>query len=192
MIMQTVKNSRQFLLCDVSGNVGPSFPEDRWTSSPLACLEKTIDESRKIIIVRFGDISIKDRETLLELAKILKRNTFTRTCVILALLETKQRQTINLLYEAGVDYVKFIGKKNLNYRSVCKLISDLGRDDELRTQLDSICPFLHYSSLDMDKEMTECGAYLDRMVLGGSRLHKLCETEDHLQCEYYQKPRLKS
>jgi hypothetical protein len=33
---------------------------------------------------------------------------------------------------------------------------------------------------------------LDRMVLGGRRLHELCETDDHLHCEYYQNPSRKS
>jgi hypothetical protein len=61
----------------------------------------------------------------------------------------------------------------------------------LQRYLAVLCPFLHYSRIDSQREMTVCGAYLDRLVLGGRWLREVCETEDHLHCEYFLNPRLK-
>ena len=38
---------------------------------------------------------------------------------------------------------------------------------------------------DDQEELTVCGAYMNRMVLGGKRLHEVCETLNHLHCEYF-------
>lgn len=64
--------------------------------------------------------------------------------------------------------------------------------DQVNLQLKRLCPYLHYSQIDSRNEMTVCGAYLDRMVLGGQRLHEICETQEHLQCEYSLNPRCSS
>ena len=59
-------------------------------------------------------------------------------------------------------------------------------------QLAALCAYLHYDIIDARREMKVCGAYLDRMVLGGLWLSEVCQTEGHLQCEYFLNPRLKS
>ena len=64
--------------------------------------------------------------------------------------------------------------------------------DQVNLQLKRLFPYLHYSQIDSRNEMTVCGAYLDRMVLGGQRLHEICETQEHLQCEYSLNPRCSS
>ncbi|EPR44188.1 hypothetical protein dsmv_1138 [Desulfococcus multivorans DSM 2059] len=53
---------------------------------------------------------------------------------------------------------------------------------------DTTC-FLHYNKIESRHELTVCGAYLDRMILGGHRLGEVCQTEKHLSCEYYLNPR---
>jgi hypothetical protein len=68
------------------------------------------------------------------------------------------------------------------------IIEGLGPDDCLARHLAILCPFLYYREIDSQHEMTVCGAYLDRMVLGGRRLRELCQTEDHLHCEYFLNP----
>ncbi len=40
--------------------------------------------------------------------------------------------------------------------------------------------------------MTVCGAYSDRLVLAGRRLHELCEAEAHTHCEYFLRSKKKS
>jgi hypothetical protein len=72
-----------------------------------------------------------------------------------------------------------------------KIIDELGPDDRLERHLPVLCSFLHYREIDAQHELTVCGAYRDRMVLGGFWLHEICETENHLHCEYYLNPRIR-
>ncbi|MBN1356641.1 hypothetical protein JXA40_10315, partial [bacterium] len=111
---------------------------------------------------------------------------------VLALLHSKHRKLIEELKLAKVDYVRYIGEAKPDSNLVREIIADMGAGDSLDRHLETLCPFLHYIEIDLQNEMTVCGAYLDRMVLGGRRLHELCETDDHLDCEYYQHPRRKS
>ena len=182
----------RFLLCDTTGNVGElSSLEGEWASSPIQCLNKAIEKKPGIIVIRFGKMTILEREALVELSAALKRNIHTRTCPILALLHSKHRILIEDLKQAKVDYVRYIGDTRLDSTWMRKIIDGLGPDDRLERHLAILCPFLNYSKVDSRREMTMCGAYLDRMVLGGRRLHEICETEDHFRCEYYLNPRLK-
>jgi hypothetical protein len=97
------------------------------------------------------------------------------------------------LNHEGVDFVKYVvADTTLDSNKMRKIIDELGPNDRLERHLKVVCPFLHYNEIDSKHKMAVCGAYLDRMVLGGRRLHELCETEDHLHCEYYLNPRRKS
>jgi hypothetical protein len=58
--------------------------------------------------------------------------------------------------------------------------------------LDRLCPFIHYNPIDDRCELTTCHAYGNRMVLGGRRLHEVCETSDHEYCDYFRHPRVAS
>jgi hypothetical protein len=183
----------RFLLCDTTGNFGePSSSDEAYAVSPIQCLNKAVDLNPELIVVRFNDMRIRERESLVELCAALKRNRHTRNRSVLALLHSKHRKLIEDLNRAGVNFVKFIGQTYLDSNRMRKIIDALGPDDRVGRQLEIVCPFLHYSKIDSKHEMTVCGAYLDRLVLGGRRLRELCGTVDHLHCEYYQKPRGKS
>lgn len=183
----------RFLLCDTIGNVGElSSPEEEWASSPVQCLDKAVDKKPGIIVIRFGKMTIRERDSLVELSAALKRNSYTRTCPVLVLLDSKHRKLIEDLNRAKVDYVRYVGDAVLDTDRIREIIDGLEPDDRLEHHLETVCPFLHYEMIDSQHEMTVCGAYLDRMVLGGHRLHEICETENHFHCEYYLKPRLKS
>jgi len=182
----------RFLLCDTTGNVGElSLREEEWVPSPIQCLDKAVDGKPEIIVVRFGKIPIREREALVELSSALKRNSHTQKCLVLALLHSKHRNLIEDLKQAKVDYVRYVGDAKLDSTQVREIIDGLGPDDRLERHLAVVCPFLHYSKIDSQHEMTACGAYLDRMILGGRRLHEICETEDHHHCGYYLNPRVK-
>jgi len=183
----------RFLLCDSTGNVGKvSSHDEEWISSPIRCLDRAVDLNPGLVVVRFGQVPIREREALLELATALKRNSHTRKCPILALLHSKHRKLLEDLNQAGVDFAKYVGEITLDSNQVRTIIDGLGSDDRLERHLEIVCPFLHYNEIDSRHEMTVCGAYLDRLVLGGRWLLEICETEDHLQCEYYLNPRLES
>jgi hypothetical protein len=135
---------------------------------------------------------IRERNTLVELSAALKRNSHTRKCPVLVLLHSRHRKLLEDLNRAGVDFAKYIEEIILDSNQMQKIIDGLGPDDRLERHLAVVCPFLHYSEIDSLNELTVCGAYLDRMVLGGRWLHEICETENHLHCEYYLNPRRKS
>jgi len=180
------------LVCDTSGGIADSPSEEEWVASPIQCLDKAVEWQPKIIVVSFIRMSIRERGALVELSAALKRNRHTKRCSVLALLHSKHRKLIEELKLAKVDYVRYIGEAKLDSNLVGEIIEDMGAGDSLDRHLETLCPFLHYSKIDSQHEMTVCGAYLDRMVLGGRRLHELCETDDHLHCDYYPHPRRKS
>jgi len=180
----------KFLLCDPTGIFGePPFSREEAVSSPIHCLDQAVDGDHGLIVIRFSRMPLSEREILLELAAALKRNSHTRHRPVLALLPEKHRKLLEDLVRAGVDFVKYIDEHPLNSRRMQELVKDLGPEERLDCQLAMVCPFLHYCRLDMLREMEVCGAYLDRMVLGGWRLHGTCETREHLGCEYLLNPR---
>lgn len=181
------------MLCDIGNNVDElSSSNEEWVSSAIQCLDRAVEWKPKVIVVSFGQISIQEREALVELSAALKRNSHTKQRTVLALLHSKHRKLIEDLERTKVDYVRHIGEIKLDSGLVREIVEDLGPEDRSESHLETLCHFLHYSKIDSHHEMTVCGAYLDRMVLGGRRLHELCETEDHFQCECYQHPRRKS
>jgi len=189
--VQARKNLR-YLLCDVSGRFEPKSEGEEWVGSTTQCLDRAVEGEPGIIVVRFGPMLIEQRDAMVELCVVLKRNTRTRKALLLALLHEKHRGLIEDLKHAGVDFVKFIAETRLSSSLMIKMIDGLGPGDRVDRQFERLCPYLHYDALDACHEMTVCGAYLDRMVLGGKWLHKICETEHHSTCKYFLNPRLKS
>ncbi|MBU2547184.1 MAG: hypothetical protein KKB20_02125 [Proteobacteria bacterium] len=183
----------RFLVCDPLGVMGhASSSEEEWVRSPVQCLDRAVDGNPGIIVILFREMPIRNREALLELAAVLKRNSHTRKSAIIALLDSCHRRLIEDLGRANVDYVRIVGESGRDYTQMREIIDGLGPGDRVVSHLAVICPFLHHTQDNSQYEMTVCGAYLDRMVLGGSRLRQICETKRHLQCEYYLKPRIRS
>ncbi|RJX26137.1 MAG: hypothetical protein C4531_16240 [Desulfurivibrio sp.] len=178
------------LLCDPAGAVNqPAGAGEERVASPLRCLDRATDRRPAIIVLRFGNLPVREQEALLELSALLKRNRHTRSIPVLALLPAKHRKLLENLRQAGVDFAHHAGEIALDAQQIRAIIAGLGPEDRLARQLATLCPFLHYNSIDPHHEMTVCGAYLDRMVLGGRRLREICGTGDHLRCEYYLNPR---
>jgi hypothetical protein len=185
------KNLR-YLLCDLSGRFAPKSVGEEWVRTPTQCLDRAVEGNPHIILVCFGPLLIQDREALVELCGVLKRNTRTRNRLLLALLHEKHRGLIENLKNVDVDFVKFIAEKPLRPSLMIEMIDRLGPEERMERQLAMLCPHLHYDAIDASHEMTVCGAYLDRMVLGGKWLHDVCQTENHLTCKYFLNPRLKA
>jgi hypothetical protein len=179
-------------LCDISEEAELQWTDGEMVRSPVRCLDKAVDGDPDIIAVRFARMPIPEREALVELCTVLKRNSRTRRIPILALLHVRHRKLMEELDQAGVDYIKFIGEAPSSLPPITELFDALGPEDLLERQLALVCPYLHYSAIDARREMIVCGAYLDRMVLGGKWLHDVCESESHLRCDYFLNPRLES
>ena len=191
-VIDRTAHDTQFLLCDPAGNVTERISTDEeWVASPISCLDRAIERRPTIIMVRFGQVTIRERDALVELIGVLKQNSHTRDIPVLALLDSKHRGLLEDLDQVGVNSIKYVGEIALESTQLQGIIEGLGPDDRLARHLTMLCPFLHYREIDSQHEMTVCGAYLDRMILGGRRLRELCETESHLHCEYFLNPRHK-
>jgi hypothetical protein len=188
---RTGKNLR-YLLCDISGRFEPKSEGEEWVGSTTQCLDRAVEGKPGIIVVRFGPLLIQQRDALVELCFVLKQNSRTGKSPLLALLHEKHRALLGDLKNAGVDFIKYIAEKPLTPFLIIKMIDRLSTEDRVDRQLTLLCPYLHYDALDACHEMTVCGAYLDRMVLGGTWLHKICETEHHSTCKHFLNPRGKS
>jgi hypothetical protein len=183
----------RFLLCDTTGDIGElSSREEERVSSPVQCLDRAVDRRPEIIVIYFGKRPIREREALVGLIAALKRNSHTQKCPVLALLHSKHREILEDLNRVGADFLTYVKDAPLDSNQIRDIIDRLGPNDRLKRHLAVLCPFLHYGRIDSQHEMTVCGAYLDRMVLGGRWLHDVCETEGHLQCDYYLNPRIRS
>jgi hypothetical protein len=185
-------SARQVLFCEGSGECSLTPTSGDVVSSPIACLAKALDGKPRIIVIHFAEPANGEREPLVELCGVLKRNSRTKRTPILALLHSRHRKLLEDLEQAGVEYVKYVGDTPLNSLLMNGLIGTPGPDDLLERQLARVCPYLHYSPIDSEREMVVCGAYLDRLVLGKKWLHMLCEHEAHLRCEYFLNPRVDS
>jgi len=178
----------RFLLYDSSGQSVLTLDDGDLAHNPIECLDKAVDGSPEIIIVRFKILPIWKREALLELCSALKHNSHTQQIPVLALLPAKHRGLMEALARVGVDFINVIGEATLRATLICKILDALGPDDQLERQLATVCPYLNDDMIDARHEMAVCGAYLNRMVLGCHRLHEVCETNIHLQCEHFLNP----
>jgi hypothetical protein len=185
------KLSLRFILCDITGQMKELASEGMLVASPIRCLNSAVDRAPEYIIIHFGRMSIQEREGLVELGTLLKRNRYTHNYPVVALLVGKHRHLLESLSRVGVDFVRYVGPLASDWMQAGELLDALGSDDRMENQLEAVCPFLHYSEIDSCHELTMCGGYLDRMILGGRCLHEICETRNHLHCEYYLKPRVK-
>lgn len=183
----------RLLLCDTAGDAcGLSVSGEARVSSPIRCLEMAVDRQPELIVVRFGNVPIRERGILVELAAALKRSPHTRQSLVLALLHEKHRKLLEEVHLAGVDFVRYVDVIPPDPARLRELAAGLGPEDRPARHLSAMCPFLNYSGIDARHELTVCGAYLDRMVLGGDRLHQVCEIGAHRECPYFLNPRPRS
>lgn len=183
---------RQVLWCDPACDPGVNCPEVIVVASAIRCLDQAVDGRPRLIVIDFGHVTIGQRGLMVELAEALKRNSHTSNCPVLALLPSRHRWLLESLERAGVDFARYMEDENAGRRTSGEISNELGADDRLPRRLEAVCPYLRYKEIDADRELIVCGAYLDRMVLGGHRLRKICETDGHCYCQYYLNPRAKA
>lgn len=107
----------------------------------------------------------------------------------MAVMEGLHREMMVSLQETGValcDNYKTPGPIDLERIKALVQRKDYAAD--IREAIKKLCPFLNHIDIEEDCVLTACGAYRNRMVLGGKRLHEICETLNHLHCEYFINP----
>ena len=154
--------------------------------TPMECFSRAVSGRPELIAIVFSARNMSARHWVLELCRCLKNNPLTREIPVVVLMETIHREMMVKLEETGVTLFK-------NYKA--DIIIDLNRIKDLvkrggpsmgiRETIKKLCPTLNRVGSDDEEELTVCGAYMNRMVLGGKRLHEVCETLNHLHCEYF-------
>jgi len=187
-----LRTTQTYLVCDPSSKTDDADHNGLWTRSPLGCLEAAIETVPAMILIRFPVPGDPIRETCLELCNVLKRNRRTRSCAVTALMPDNDSTLMDGLRSAGVDYAVTLPCCGLDDGKIRDILGSLDETHRVAHCRAPLCPYLRDIPIDEFRTMTVCGAYLDRMVLGGRRLHELCETQNHVGCEYFQNPRVRS
>ena len=179
----------RYLLLDPDGDAGGKCPGEERVFTPARCLERAAEGDVRLVAMLFKSSSDVQRATLVELISILKRNESTCGLTIVAFLPARHRLLIEALKRSGADFVLLLGERAANSFCVGEALHCLRPEDRPERHLSQICPHINYSGIDSHRELALCGAYRNRMVLGGPRLQVTCVTEEHLTCEYYLDPR---
>lgn len=182
-------HKQEMLICAPADGLRSVPSTEVWTASPVLCLHRAVDESPHRIVLVFHDAPLSGNGLLLDLCFALKHNRHTRNKLVLALLRCRHRGLLEALRAAGVDYARFVEATPLDLEEVIVGRKALTAEDRVDHRLEELCPFLRYRELDAAHELVVCGAYLERMVLGGPRLHERCETVNHHHCELFLAPR---
>ena len=177
------------LILDPSGVLGRKCAGEERVLTTARCLERAAERSAHMVVILFGNISSARQGGLVDFVSILKRNAKTADVAVVAVLPARHRLLIEALKMVQTDYVLIIPKNTTDSYCIGASLNKLTPQDHPEHILKEICPRLNYSPIDSQREIMLCGAYRDRMVLGGSRLRETCETSAHLDCEFYLNPR---
>ncbi len=160
--------------------------ETQIVQTPMECFSRAVSGRTELIAILFSARNWSVRHGVLELCRCLMNNSLTREIPVIVLMETIHREMMVRFQETGVTLFK-------SYKA--DMIIDLNRIRDLvkggdpsmliRETIKKLCPALNRVGRDDEEELTVCGAYMNRMVLGGKRLHDVCETLNHLHCEYF-------
>lgn len=161
--------------------------------SPLTCLSQATSNQRDLILIVFNISQTHCHQEVVELCTILKAHPLTTKTRVAAFIEKPHQKLIWGLSRAGLDFVDICTGMNPEHieEKVCQLWQTQSFTP-VQTVLEKLCPFLEYLQSGDGHDFPVCGAYRNRMVLGGTRLHEICHTMDHLYCEYYLNPKVKS
>jgi hypothetical protein len=154
-------------------------------------MDAALSKAFKGVLIYFSVRQIRLRELLIELCADLNRNPQMRSIPTCVSLEYPHRLLLAKLSEAGAEYVDIRPPTEAaNLWKIWERTVVQGSNMRIESQLSRLCPFLHYRPINDQNELITCAAYRNRMVLGGRRLHEVCQTETYLHCEYYLNPRV--
>lgn len=163
------------------------------THSPISCLNAATTTPYGLIVLDFSIRAIRARSEIIELCACLKINPSTGKIPLFASIDHWHRELAGRLKEVGLNFMDVRRPQNqINPEHISDLILKTGISVHIDRVMSRLCPFLNYSPVDGCSELITCGAWHNRMVLGGKWLHDVCETDNHLHCEYFLNPTPKS
>lgn len=184
-----LSNKRPYtsLLCQIEGKPFKKRPREALiTHTPLACLNEATQREFALIVIQTANRPISSRDQVFELCRCLKTNPLTEKTPIVVSLDKVHREIAYRMKQTGVRFMNISqASEPMNFGRLISAVNQL--DARIRTDgiLGQLCPFLHYRAIDDQSELITCHACRNRMVLGGRRLHEICESTDHRYCEHY-------
>jgi len=149
------------------------------------CFKRAVAGKTELIAIIFSARNISARFGVLELCRCLKNNPLTKEIPVVVLMETIHREMMVKLQETGATLFKnYKAGITIDLNWIKALAKEGDPSADIREAIKKLCPALNHTGLDGQEELTVCGAYMNR-VLGGKRLHEVCETLNHLHCEYF-------
>lgn len=159
------------------------------TCNPLSCLNAATTAPYGLIVLSFSIRSIRARSEIIELCTCLKINPMTRKIPLFASIDRWHRGMAGRMKDAGLDFMDVRQSQNqIDPEHISDLILETRLSVHMERVMSRLCSFLNYKPVNGCSELITCGAWHNRMVLGGKRLHAVCETENHLYCEYFLNP----
>lgn len=177
-----------YVLLDPGARPDKSTPDENRVSNPLICLDRAGRGNGNIVVVNFCDIAAGQYTSFVEFISIMKNGPASDHPIV-ALLRLRHRVLLDALATAGADFALMLGERAPDSQYLQNALRTLGPEDRIEHHLNHICPHINYSMIDSRLELVLCGAYLNRMVLGESRVHATCATKAYRSCEYYLNPR---
>ena len=166
------------------------FPEVTVSRNRKICWDEAFGNFFSLIVIVCKSREITERQVAVRTCRDLLAYTPGSQNRVLVSIDALHREMVLQLKEIGV---KWMAQRSREDRvdPICLLKQVQRNDPSIRTDclLDRMCPYLHYRSIDSHREWISCRGYRDRMVLGGRRLHEVCETLEHRHCEYLLHPR---
>lgn len=154
--------------------------------TPMECFSRAVLGKVQFIVIIFSDRTISARFPVFELCRCLKQNSLTKEIPVIVLMDSIHREILVKFHETGVTLFKnYKSDLCIDLNQVKDLIGTRDQAVNLPGFLKKLCPALNYIKIDDQHELAVCGAYRNRMALGGMRLHEVCETLEHLNCDYF-------
>ena len=167
--------------------------ETTLTRIRLACLGEATARAFGLIMICFSTRYISDRGGIVELCTCLKNHPLTKKTPLVATMDDRHRDMVLQMQNAGVDFVEIRRPDSVIYpEHILTLVRNGGTLIRTDRVLSRLCPFLNYTPIDDRSELITCSAYRNHIVLGGRRLHEVCETAGQLHCEHFLHPRLRA
>jgi len=163
----------------------------RVVASPIACLNEVTLKPFDLVAVSFHEITLKERDALVELCLVCSKNPLTSNTLLICLVPSRHRDLLSSLKNAGVDHIMLLESLDSSLTRRLQLFAEnRSVDYAIDRILGEVCPYITYIPISRRREMLYCRAYRDRLVLGPHLLNLYCETRHHTECPYYKAPKL--
>ncbi|MCB2169525.1 MAG: hypothetical protein KQI78_17850 [Deltaproteobacteria bacterium] len=165
-------------------SIAPSLP---------ACFNFAAGRNFSLIIINVPVGREAIRNHVLDLCRGLKRCSETQDTPVIISVEFLNREMTLKMANAGIRFMEVRPKRNpIDPDHLLHMVRRGDPSIRIDLILARLCPFLDHRQVDGGRELTTCKAYRNRMVLGGKRLHKMCESDCHVYCDCFLHPRFAS